>query len=127
MFPAIQDMMKKRLRKKKHLEEFRQMGFSIHLRFRSHLSPGEFDQFLDELIEDAVETEGLAFGGGGSHEQGLNGVVSRDHRYDSTTEEDRAGLNDWLLSRSEVVSCRVSGLWDLWHGSNPFDSGIVEE
>jgi uncharacterized protein YggL (DUF469 family) len=105
--------------------EFRQMGFSMECRFRPGLSPGEFDQFTDDFIEHCVKAHGLLFGGGGSLERGWDGVVSRDHRYDSTTETDKAVVESWLQGRSEVVSCRLSGFWDVWHGPDPFDPSIA--
>ena len=64
-FGGISDM-RRRLRKKKHVGEFRQMGFSVECRLRPGLSPQEFDQFTDEFIQHAVEAHGLLFGGGGS-------------------------------------------------------------
>ena len=60
--------MKKRLRRKKHVGEFRQTGFSVECRLRPGLSPGEFDQFMDDFIDHCVEAHGLLFGGGGSPE-----------------------------------------------------------
>jgi hypothetical protein len=66
------------------------------------------------------------FGGGGSPEGGWGGVVSRDHRYDSTTEADQGAVQAWLKQRADVVSVRVSGFWDVWHGSDPFNAEIAE-
>jgi uncharacterized protein YggL (DUF469 family) len=47
--------MRKRLRRKKHLGEFRQFGFSVACRFRKGLSREEFDRFVDDFIADAIE------------------------------------------------------------------------
>ena len=47
--------MKKRLRKKRHLGEYRQYGFSIACDFRRDLSTAEFDQFVDSFVADAIE------------------------------------------------------------------------
>ena len=118
--------MRRRLRKKKHVGEFRQMGFSVECRLRPGLSPQEFDQFTDEFIQHAVEAHGLLFGGGGSPEHGWDGTLSRDDRYDSTTEADKAAVEDWLQGHPEVLSYRLSGFWDLWHGPDPFEPEIAE-
>ena len=118
--------MKKRLRKKKHLGEFRQFGFSLECLLRVGLSDAEFDRFLDEFIADAIEARGLVFGGGGSPEKGWSGVVCRDHRYDSTTETDKTTVHDWLKSRSEVQAFRISDSWDVWHGPDPHESENAE-
>ena len=119
--------MRKRLRKKKHLGEFRQMGFSVDCQLRSGLSAAEFDQFTDEFIVQAIEAHGLVFGGGGSPDRGWSGVVCRDHRYDSTTDVDKAAVQGWLEHRSELESFRLSGSRDVWYGSDPFDTEIAEQ
>lgn len=112
--------MKKRLRKKKHLGEFRQLGFSVHFRFREGLTDSEFERFSNEFIEHAIEAQGLQFGGGGSPERGWGGVVSKDHRHASSTESDKAAVENWAQGRAEVESSRFSDFWDIWYGQDPF-------
>ena len=112
--------MKKRLRKQHHLGEFRQFGFSLESKFGRVLSPAEFDAFVVQFITDAIEANGLLFGGGGSPTRGWSGVVQRDHRYDSTTDDHRKVLSDWLKARPEIEQARVSATWDIWHGTDPF-------
>ncbi len=119
--------MRKRLRKKKHLGEFRQMGFSADCHMRPGLSGPQFDQFTDEFIVQAIEAHGLVFGGGGSPERGWSGVVCRDDCYDSTTNVDKAAVHRWLEQRSELESFRLSEFWDVWHGSDPFDTKDAEQ
>lgn len=114
--------MNKRLRKKKHLGEFRQLGFSVDCRLRSGLSSAEFDLFTSEFIAQAIEAHRLEFGGGGSVDRGWSGVVCRAHRYDSTTDDDQAAVQHWLESRPEVESFRISDFFDVWHGSDPFET-----
>ena len=118
--------MRKRLRKKKHLGEFRQMGFSADCRLRAGLSDTQFDQFMDEFILQAIEAQGLVFGGGGSPKQGWSGVVCRDSRYASTTDADKTAVQHWLESRTEIESFRLSDFWDVWHGPDPFDAKDAE-
>lgn len=119
--------MNKRLRKKKHLGEFRQMGFSAECRLRSGLSSAEFDKFTDEFIAQAIEANRLVFGGGGSPDRGWSGVVCRDHSHDSTTDGNKAAVRHWLERRPEVESFRLSDFWDVWHGADPFDTEDAEE
>jgi uncharacterized protein YggL (DUF469 family) len=119
--------MNKRLRKKKHLGEFRQMGFSAECRLRSGLSSAEFDQFTDEFIAQAIEARRLVFGGGGSPNRGWSGIVCRDASHDSTTDGDKAAVHHWLEQRPEVESFRLSDFWDVWHGTDPFDTKEAEE
>ena len=53
--------MKRRLREKRRVGEFRELGIDL----RVHLSvETDVDSFLDEFIEEAVERNGLQFGGG---------------------------------------------------------------
>ena len=119
--------MNKRLRKKKHLGEFRQMGFSAECRLRSGLSSAEFDKFTDEFIAQAIEANRFVFGGGGSPDRGWSGVVCRDHSHDSTTDGNKAAVRHWLERRPEVESFRLSDFWDVWHGADPFDTEDAEE
>ena len=118
--------MRKRIRKKKHLGEFRQVGFSVDCKLRPGLSAAEFDQFTDEFIINAVEAHGLVFGGGGSPDRGWSGVICRDDRYESTTEADKAAVQGWLQQRADIETFRLSGFWDVWRGADPFDTGIAE-
>jgi uncharacterized protein YggL (DUF469 family) len=54
--------MRKRLRKKKHVGEFREYG----VEFAATVKPGvDFDAFCDDFIDECIESRGLAFGGGG--------------------------------------------------------------
>ncbi len=86
------------------------------------VSSSGFDDFVDAFIADAIERQGLVFGGGGSPTREWNGVVSRDHRYESTTEAHREAVSAWLKERSEVASFSISPPWDIWHGNDPLDT-----
>ena len=117
--------MRKRIRKTRHRGEFRQLGFSVDCRLQPGLSLIQFDQFIDDFIGQAVEAQGLVFGGGGSADGGWGGVICRDHRYESTAERGRDAVQKWLQPRSEVASFRLSGFWDVWHGPDPFDPKLA--
>lgn len=113
--------MKKRLRKKKHLAEFRQLGFSLVARLREALDEAGFDSFCDAFVSEAIEANGLCFGGGGGPDTPWAGVVARDHRHDSTDDQDQEAVSKWLSAHPDVVEFRLSGHWDLWYGIDPFD------
>jgi uncharacterized protein len=108
--------MRKRLRKKKHLGEFRQLGFEVTCQLQPNLSSESFDRFIDEFLAEAIEAHGLSFGGGGSPESDWSGVVARTHRYASTTEEHRQLVQIWLRHRPEIRAFELSEPVDLWHG-----------
>jgi uncharacterized protein YggL (DUF469 family) len=67
--------MKKRLRKKLHREEYAVHGISLRLSFIPQVDSTEFDQFIDDFIEHAIEANGLSFGGGGHPSTGWKGVI----------------------------------------------------
>lgn len=100
--------MKRRLRKKKRLGEFRELGFEI----RCELGASTFDErdaMLDRWIA-FVESRGLGFGGG-VREGLIDGFVIRLPR-DSATEEDRAAVAAFLATEPLVLGCDVGRLRD---------------
>ena len=55
----------RRLRKKLHIEEFQELGFSVAWRFAQRTSLEDIDTKLDTLIDEVIETNGMAFEGSG--------------------------------------------------------------
>lgn len=107
--------MNKRLRKKKHIGEFKELGFEVLADLRGGLSPQELDAFLDRWI-DAVEARQLGFGGGGGGRDGkFEGFVARAGR-GSATDDDRAALASFLGGNAAVVRHEVRELRDAWYG-----------
>ncbi len=103
--------MRKRLRKKLHKGEFRELGFDLRFRLSPGLSEESFEAFLDTFLAEAIEAHGLSFGGGGKEE--IEGFVTLSAR-GSATEEHRRILMRWLESRPEVVEYSVGSLVDAW-------------
>jgi uncharacterized protein YggL (DUF469 family) len=68
-------LVKKRLRKKKHLGEFKVLGFKVRGDLRPGLSGNDIEAFVDRLI-DVVEARSLAFGGGAGRDDKLDGFVT---------------------------------------------------
>lgn len=106
--------MNKRLRKKKRVGEFKELGFEL----RGDLCPGlagaDLDAFVDRLI-DVVEARKLAFGGGAGRDDKLDGFVTRMGR-GSATEDDRAAIIAFLAGDAAVVRHEVGALRDAWYG-----------
>ena len=100
--------MKKRLRKKKRLGEFREWGREVSINLREGTSGEEFiDDFIG-MIEDAK----LCCGGGG---RGLNWkVIVELGTTETQTKWNLVRL--WLESRSDVAEWSVGDEFDLWHG-----------
>ena len=105
--------MKKRLRKKLHLGEFRELCFHVAFRTPTSVSAVEDDDLLDRFLE-MIEGDGLQFGGaGGPHE--FDGIVAFNAR-GSATDQHRETVRRWLESQPKVLNIVVGELVDAWHG-----------
>lgn len=104
--------MRKRLRKKLHKNEFQEMGFEVQFRMPSDLTESDFDDLIDLFIEEAIEANGLSFGGGGGDE--WSGFVALDGR-GSTTDEHREKVGQWLESRPQILEWHVGPFVDAWY------------
>ena len=107
--------MRKRLRKKLHRGEFQEMGFEVRLRISSKLDESSFNKLIDAFIEQAIEANGLMFGGGGNESE-WSGFVTLDRR-GSATEEHRQFVQSWLQSQPQIVEHQVGPLVDAWHSN----------
>ena len=110
--------MNKRLRKKKHRGEFREMGFKMAFRTPTGLPAEERNHFLDRFIEEAVEANGLAFGGGGGPDEPWEGFVTLWNRGLATLKH-REKVEQWLIREPLVVSYYLGVLIDAWYGHSP--------
>lgn len=111
--------MKKRLRKKKHIGEFQQLGFNVKFDLDVVWSnKGDqlwMDFLLDEII-DLAESRKLLIGGG-LCPKGSSFYVTSEKR--SATDEDREALREWLSDVDGVENVQVFELSDAWYG--PWD------
>ncbi len=64
----------KRLRKKLFQDEFATYGFELECTFKDGISEVAISQFVDSFFIDAINAQGLAFGGGLSSKR-LSGFV----------------------------------------------------
>jgi hypothetical protein len=78
---------KRRLRKKKRVGEFRELGFGVRADLRPGIDDAEIETFVDRMIA-FVEARQLAFGGGGEHNGKFDAFVTRAGR-GSATDDDR--------------------------------------
>jgi hypothetical protein len=104
--------MRKRLRKKLHKGEFQEMGFEIRFRMSNDLDEAAFDALIDAFIEQAIEANGLMFGGGGQRE--WKGFVTLERR-GSATEEHRQLVQRWLENQPQILEHQVGPLMDAWY------------
>lgn len=98
---------KKRLRKKRRMGEFREWGCVMHFRLKSD---SDLNEFLDIFVE-RVEEIGCYCGGGGSGSS-LSMMVELG-RKEGDPEARLAGLIQWALSCPMVKSVRSSEIVDL--------------
>lgn len=102
--------MKKRLRKKQRLGEFREDVFAVRLSLRDGLDAKRRDEFLWRFLEDAIEAQGLACGGGGNGPTWEFQVQLA--RRGSPSEEQRAAVGAWLERQPEVSAYTLGELRD---------------
>ena len=106
--------MKKRLRKKRRVGEFQEMGFEMSFDIQKGLTVIEQNAILENFIAQAVEENGLQFGGGGdTHWQGF--IVLNKSR-GSVTLHHRETVRRWLEENSQISNIRIGELRDVWHG-----------
>ena len=101
--------MRKRLRKKKHVGEFQEFGVELEMTLRAGV---DFDGFLDDFLRDAVEANGLAFGGGGrgSHLAGFLELGRQD-----ICQSKIAMLTAWLAAERRIETFVVGDPVDAWN------------
>lgn len=114
--------MKKRLRKKKRVGEFQELGFRIGFRFSENLDEKTKDDITDRFIEEAIENNCLQFGGGGNNE--WSGFITSDRSRVSTSDLHRQAVEYWIRHEPLIVEYFVSPLVDAWHGDFDDDSEI---
>lgn len=101
--------MRKRLRKKRHLGEFQEFGVELSIML---CSDTDFEEFLDNWIANAVEANGLVFGGGGkAHE--CSGYLELGPR--DIFRANLAKIESWLTSYGNIKSFRIDEPVDAWY------------
>ena len=103
--------MRKRLRKKKHRGEFIDWDVAVTV----NLVPGsDYEIFLDDWIEQAIEGNHCFFGGSSTPQQ-TEGTIQLG--ITSTNPEKRLEhITDWLNNRPDLLNFQFSPLYDGWNG-----------
>ncbi|EHD22899.1 MULTISPECIES: YggL family protein [Brenneria] len=100
----------RRLRKKLHIDEFQELGFSVSWRFPEGTDVADIDRMMDKFVDDVIEPNGLAFEGSGYlHWQGLICLQKIGH----CTDEHRQLVGRWL-EEQQLTEVNVSDLFDIW-------------
>jgi uncharacterized protein YggL (DUF469 family) len=106
--------MRRRLRKKLRLAEFKQMAFEVRYRLKPGLTASEREALLDRFVLRAIEAKDLSCGGGGGPEGWEFFVCANGRR--SSTDADRERVRDWLERQPDIRQVVVGRLQDAWHG-----------
>jgi uncharacterized protein YggL (DUF469 family) len=112
--------MRKRLRKKRRLGEFRENAFDVVYRLHEGMSAAGAEDFLFRFLEHAIEANALSCGGGGRPPD-YDFTVSRAGR-GSPSKEQRAAVGAWLADQPEVTHYKLGEFFDAWHGSDGSES-----
>lgn len=100
----------RRLRKKMHIDEFQELGFSVAWRFPQGTPEEQIDKIVDDFINEVIAPNGLAFDGSGY--LAWEGLVCKE-QIGKCTEEDQALVRKWLEEK-QLEEIRLSDLFDVW-------------
>ncbi len=99
-----------RLKKKLRVDEFQELGFDIAWKLADDSTSEEIDNFLNRFFDEAIEPNGLGFGGEG--DVLWHGLICTQ-KLGKCTEEHRAQVEAWL-TKNGATSVSVSALYDVW-------------
>ena len=92
------------------IDEFQELGFSVAWRFPEGTSEEQIDQTVNDLIEEVIEPNKLAFDGSGY--LSWEGLICMQE-IGKCTEEHQAIVRKWLEAR-KLEDVRTSELFDVW-------------
>lgn len=105
--------MKKRLRKKYRVGEFRELCFEFIINYKGDVQSPECVQFLNAFVEECIEANGLNCEGCLTNE-GCN-ITARAEDPTQTSEEQRQAVRTWLEGRSDIELVSFGELVDAWY------------
>lgn len=105
--------MKKRLRKKYRVGEFRELCFEFTFDYKGDINSQECEQFLHAFVDDCIEYNGLNCEGNLTDE-GCN-ITARAEDATQTSETQRQAVKTWLSARPDVEVKSFGELVDAWY------------
>ncbi|TMM47493.1 YggL family protein [Colwellia ponticola] len=99
-----------RIRKKLRVDEFQELGFDVAWKLKDDISGEELDTFINKFFAEAIQPNGLGFGGEG--DTLWHGLICTQ-ALGSCTEEHRSAVKKWLTDNG-ATSVAVSDLYDVW-------------
>ncbi len=105
--------LKKRLRKKYHLNEFQKLGFEVLVNFKKEMDETRFDRFRHRFIGE-IESHGLVCGGGGDYNV-WQAFVTSAKKFESPKNIEKEKIKTWLQNHSGIESFNVGEFKDAWN------------
>lgn len=100
----------RRLRKKLHIDEFQELGFSVAWRFADGTTEAQIDKTVDEFIREVIAPNGLAYDGSGYLV--WEGLVCLQQT-GKCTEAHREQVRSWLEAH-QLSDIQLTELFDVW-------------
>jgi uncharacterized protein YggL (DUF469 family) len=105
--------MKKRLRKKYRVGEFRELCFEFTFDYKGDVESPECETFLRTFVDECIDANGLETNGLLT-EQGCS-LVAYDADPTQTSEAQRQAVKSWLEAREDVEIKSFGELVDAWY------------
>ncbi len=107
--------MKKRLRKKYRVGEFKELCFEFSFNYKGDVAAPECEQFLHALIEECIEANGLDCEGNITDD--CCNIIAKAVDPTQTSNAQREAVKNWLEARSDVELKSFSELQDAWYAN----------
>lgn len=105
--------MKKRLRKKYRVGEFRELCFEFTFDYKGDVDSPACEQFLHAFVEECIEANGLNCEGNLT-DGGCN-IIARAEDPTQTNQTQLDAVKAWLEAREDVEVKSFSELVDSWY------------
>ncbi len=105
--------MKKRLRKKYRVGEFRELCFEFSFEYKGDVEAPECEKFLHAFVDECIEANGLNCEGNIT-EGGCN-ITAKAVDPTQTNDAQREAVKAWLEARPEVELLSFGELEDAWY------------
>ncbi|WP_032115529.1 YggL family protein [Candidatus Arsenophonus nilaparvatae] len=100
----------RRLRKKLHIDEFQEVGFSVNWSFPAKTPIDKIDSMVDTFIIELIQPNGLAMDASGYLD--WEGLICME-KTGKCTEEHRKLVDEWLKNHG-MKKVVTSELFDIW-------------
>ncbi|WP_448566858.1 50S ribosome-binding protein YggL [Thalassotalea ganghwensis] len=100
----------RRLRKKLRVDEFQELGFDVAWQLDKATDDAGVDNFLTKFFNEAIEPNGLGFGGEG--DTLWHGLICTQ-KIGKCTDEHRLLVEKWLKDNG-ATAVSVGPLYDVW-------------